>query len=201
MGRSILQHDFEPVRKVRSIKKVPKIMMRANKRGSGATCSGGAPSHLTSTFIHYLLSTGALQTHIDTVLIPTYQARYRVLMTAIKTHLEPLSVRVTTGVPYLVPESDEVLPAGGFFTYITFPSELPTVDVIARRARNEHELVFAYGQMFAVEGDGASLARSKEGFGRGARLCWAWHEEAEIEEGIKRLGGLLRNMLAEVKSS
>jgi DNA-binding transcriptional MocR family regulator len=122
-------------------------------------------------------------------------------MTAIKTYLEPLGVRVTTGVPYLVPESDETLPAGGFFTYITFPSELPTADVIAQRARSEQALIFAYGQMFAVEGDDASLVRSKEGFGRGARLCWAWHEEAEIEEGIQRLGFLLRSMMAEAKSS
>jgi DNA-binding transcriptional MocR family regulator len=167
---------------------------------SGATSSGGAPSHLTSTFIHHLLDTGALQTHIDKVLIPTYQVRYHVLMTAIKIHLEPLGVRVTTGVPYLTPEDDEVLPVGGFFTYITFPSKLPTADVIAQRARSEHALVFAYGQLFAVEGDDTSLARSNEGFGRGARLCWAWHEEAEIEEGIARLGALLRSMFAEANN-
>lgn len=121
-------------------------------------------------------------------------------MAAIKTHLEPLGVRVTTGVPYLVPESDEILPAGGFFTYITFPPELPTADIIALRARSEQALIFAFGQMFAVEGDDASLARSNEGFGRGARLCWAWHEESEIEEGIRRLGSLLRNMLTEINS-
>jgi DNA-binding transcriptional MocR family regulator len=143
-----------------------------------------------------------MQKHIDEALIPTYQTRYRIMMSAIKTRLEPLGVRITTGAPYMTPEStDIIVPAGGFFTYISFPPDLPTADVIASRAREDYGLTIAFGQMFAVRGDGTSLKRAESGYGRGARLCWAWHESDEIEEGIERLEKLLKSMLAGSKST
>ena len=116
-------------------------------------------------------------------------------MSAIKTYLEPLGVRITTGAPYIVPDDkDVVVPAGGFFTYISFPAELPSADVIAKRAREEYGLTFAFGEMFVVKGDETSTRRSSRGFGNGARLCWAWHESDEIEVGIRRLSQLLKTM-------
>jgi DNA-binding transcriptional MocR family regulator len=116
-------------------------------------------------------------------------------MSAIKTYLKPLGVRITTGAPYVVPEEKNVVvPAGGFFTYISFPPELPSADVIAKRAREEYGLTFAFGEMFVVKGDETSLERASEGFGNGARLCWAWHEGEEIEQGIRRLAELLKVM-------
>ncbi|KUJ16715.1 PLP-dependent transferase [Mollisia scopiformis] len=174
----------------------PKIILRLSQ--NGATTSGGAPSHLTSTFLDHLLSTGAMQKHIDEVLIPTYQSRYRVLMAALKTQLEPLGVRITTGAPYTIPaDENTIVPVGGFFTYISFPPRLPSAGVIAKRAKEEYQLTFAYGEMFVVKGDETSVERSKQGFGNGARLCWAWHEQDEIEEGISRLAKLLKILLAE----
>jgi DNA-binding transcriptional MocR family regulator len=123
-------------------------------------------------------------------------------MSAIKTYLAPLGVRITTGAPYVVPEEkDVIVPAGGFFTYISFPTELPSADVIAKRAREEYGLTFAFGEMFVVKGDETSAERSSKGFGNGARLCWAWHESEEIEEGIGRLGELLKIMLDETKAA
>jgi DNA-binding transcriptional MocR family regulator len=140
-----------------------------------------------------MLSSGALQAHIDNVLIPTYHARYKVLMKAIKAQLEPLGVLITTGDPYVTPTAGEVVPAGGFFTYITFPDRLPAAAIIAKKAREEYGLTFAFGEMFVVKGDQTSAERAKTSFGKGARLCWAWHEEDEIEEGVRRLGSLLRS--------
>lgn len=69
----------------------------------------------------------------------------------------------------------EVVPVGGFFTYIMFPDSLSDADVVAKRAADEYNLVIAPGQIFAVRKDDGSLARvgAKGGFGRGARLCWA----------------------------
>jgi DNA-binding transcriptional MocR family regulator len=125
-----------------------------------------------------------------------------VLISAIKTHLEPLGVRITTGAPYVVPEDkDVIVPAGGFFTYIGFPKKLPSADVIAKRAREDYGLIFAYGEMFVVKGDETSIGRASMGFGNGARLCWAWHESEEIEEGVRRLGELLKIMLEEAKAT
>ncbi|KAF4620212.1 hypothetical protein G7Y89_g14608 [Cudoniella acicularis] len=168
---------------------------------NGATQSGGAPSQLTSTFIDPLLRTGALQKHIEEILIPTYRSRFHVLMSAIQNHLEPLGVKVTTGAPYTVAGKDEVLPAGGFFTYISFPESLPSADVIAKKAMEDYALKIAYGEMFVIRGDKSSLERSKSTFGRGARLCWAWHEEEEIEDGVRRLGELVKAMLTEATNS
>jgi DNA-binding transcriptional MocR family regulator len=119
-------------------------------------------------------------------------------MTAIKQYLQPLGVLITTGSPYMETKDDTtIVPAGGFFTYITFPPELPNADVIAKRAKEEYSLTFAYGEMFVVKGDVTSSERSHKGFGRGVRLCWAWHEEKEIQEGIERLAKFLRIMLQE----
>jgi DNA-binding transcriptional MocR family regulator len=200
MGGSLFNNDTQIITKVNFLFLVGNRL--ANSYKSGSTRSGGAPSHLTSTFIHHLLSSGAMQKHIDEVLIPIYQARYRVMMAAIETELEPLGVRITTGAPYMISETSEVIvPAGGFFTYIGFPSQLPPAAVIAQRARDEYNLIFAYGDMFVIRGDESSKERSSQGFGNGARLCWAWEESEEIQEGIERLVELLKLMLEESKSS
>lgn len=102
----------------------------------------------------------------------------------------------------MIPEkSDVMVPAGGFFTYIGFPHQLPSAAVIAQRAREEYNLIFAYGDMFIIRGDETSKQRSCEGFGNCARLCWAWHESEKIQEGIERLAKLLKTMLAESNST
>lgn len=93
----------------------------------------------------------------------------------------------------MIPKEGEILPAGGFFTYISFPGNFPSAAVIAKKAREEYALIFAYGDMFVVKGDPSSAERSAKSFGRGARLCWAWHEEEEIEEGVKRLARVLES--------
>jgi len=175
-----------------------KAILRLSQNGS--TRSGGAPSHLTSTFLHHLLSSGAMQEHIDKTLIPTYRTRYNVLMNSIKQYLAPLGVQITTGAPYMeTTDETGILPVGGFFTYISFPPELPSADVIAKRAREDYALTFAFGQMFVVKGDESSVERAKGTWGSGARLCWAWEEEETIKEGIQRLAELLRVMLKEAR--
>jgi DNA-binding transcriptional MocR family regulator len=122
-------------------------------------------------------------------------------MSAIKEYLAPLGVEITTGAPYIIPASeDTIVPAGGFFTYISFPPAFPSADVITKRAREEYALTIAYGEMFVVKGDETSTERAKKGFGNRARLCWAWHEESEIDEGVKILGNLLEVMLSEKSS-
>ncbi len=93
-----------------------------------------------------------------------------------------------------------VVPAGRFFTYITFPPELLSADVIAKRALEEYALKFAYREMFVVKGDEVSVRRSRNGFGNGARLSWAWHEEGEIVDGIETLAKFISAMLKEYSS-
>lgn len=183
----------------------------------GATGSGGCPSHLTATFIHDMLERNQLQDHISETLIPTYRARYYALFDAIEEFLIPLGFKVSTGTPYEVSSSNSQSnghtnghanghvngntnghsspqAAGGYFTYLTVPTDL-TVSVakLAAIGLEKHNLKFAFGAMMAVEGDSSSDERAKSGYGQGIRLCWAWHPEEEIREGVERLAVLTKD--------
>ncbi|KAH7127903.1 pyridoxal phosphate-dependent transferase [Dactylonectria estremocensis] len=166
---------------------------------TGATTSGGNPGHFASTFVERLLSSGALQNHIQNKLTPCYSARYYAMVDAIRESLEPLGVQITTGTPYspilrgsdgsviIEGEKTGVKTAGGFFLLITLPKDLPPPPVLAKIALEQQELKFAYGKMFEVKGDNGSRQRSEIGFGSTVRLCWAFHDEEAIVEGIKRM--------------
>ncbi|KAL2207413.1 putative aminotransferase [Sarocladium strictum] len=176
----------------------------------GATKSGGCPSHITASFIHEMLATNQLQDHISKTLIPTYRARYYALFNAIDELLVPLGFKVSTGTPYEVSSAEmktnghtngstnghsSSRAAGGYFTYLTVPSDVGiTVGELAALALEKHNLKFAFGAMMAVEGDKTSDERAKGGYGQGIRLCWAWHPEEEIREGIARLATLTKEL-------
>jgi DNA-binding transcriptional MocR family regulator len=185
----------------------------------GSTRSGGCPAHATASFVHEMLESGSFEAHLRNTAIPTYRARYYKMMAAIAEHLAPLGFEVSVGKTYEATleglndhtnghadgtvnghangHTTRVKEAGGYFTYVTAPSDLPiTVSELAALALEKCDLKFAFGNMFQVEGDPASPARAAEGYGRGIRLCWAWHNEGEIVEGIQRLATLV----SEVKS-
>ena len=48
----------------------------------------------------------------------------------------------------------------------------------------------AQGGMFEVPGDKANAA-----FPQGVRLCYAWEDEDALEEGVRRLARVLRDLL------
>ncbi|EKG11670.1 hypothetical protein MPH_11163 [Macrophomina phaseolina MS6] len=161
-------------------------------------------------FIHQLLSTGALQRHIDDVLVPTYRRRYHALMSAIHEYLVPLGVVIDVGEGYEVSSSPAMQAfkgssrnypksAGGFFTYLMLPPDLPPASKIAAVARERHECKFAFGDMFRIEGDSGSAdrARQKGGFEMGIRLCWAWHVEEELVEGVRRIAKAIHDVRKE----
>jgi DNA-binding transcriptional MocR family regulator len=149
---------------------------------SGSSSSGGAPSHLTSTFVDKMLRTGNLQNHIQQTLIPTYRTRYYAMMQAIQDTLIPLGVTIESNVQNGT--------AGGFFLYIRMPSDMPPAKVVAAVALQDHNLRVAFGHMFTVAGNPESMARLEipGGMSQCIRLCWAWHEDGEIREGVERLG-------------
>lgn len=173
----------------------------------GNTRSGGAPGHMASVFVDDMLRSGALQRHVDGVLVPTYARRREVMMQAVRRWLGPLGVSVMEERPYAEgagrgkEEEDkekEVDLAGGFFVYVLFPPRpnLPDAAEIARVALAEHKLTVAAGPIMAVAGDAGSLERGRDSWaGRGARLAWSWCEEGEIEEGVRRLADCLRGFL------
>jgi DNA-binding transcriptional MocR family regulator len=141
-----------------------------------------------------MLRSGALQNHVTHVLIPEYRKRYYTLMSAITTVLLPLGVTIEVN-------TSSSSTAGGFFTYLRLPDYLPSARVIAAYALKEKNLRIAFGHMFAVTGDEDSIKRAEEkgGFASCVRLCWAWHEELELKDGIKRLGEAIDDVREMVK--
>ncbi|KAF4958821.1 hypothetical protein FGADI_2165 [Fusarium gaditjirri] len=187
------------------VESTPKLILSLSELG--ANKSGGCPSHLAATFIEEMLSSGQLQAHINDTLISAYRSRYYMLRHAIRSLLEPLGFSISTGTPYsgkLDPgiqsngvSHGEVAVAGGFFVYLTIPDDLPLSSAeLAAYALEKYNLKFAFGAMMAVEGDKSSTERGDQGYSKGIRLCWAWHSEGEISEGIDRLASLVREFKA-----
>lgn len=177
----------------------------------GSTRSGGAPGHLASVFVDEMLRSGALERHVREVLVPTYARRYAAMMRAVTEWLVPLGVSVDTGLPYERGSGDgsedsadatcETSPtslvedAGGFYVYLSFPSHFPPATVVAEVSLRDHELTIAPGDLMVVAGDVGSVNRGVGTFRRGVRLAWSWHEEAEIEEGVRRLADVIKKFL------
>lgn len=120
------------------------------------------------------------------------------MISAIEEHLVPLGVQIVWGKPYALSimngdaKAHDVPLAGGFFLSIALPpTGFPPVPTLAKMGLENHGLRFAYGKMFEVKGDEGSKERSQAGFGSLIRLCWAYHDEEGIVDGIKRMRDLL----------
>lgn len=144
-----------------------------------------------------MLRSGYLQSFINDTLIPTYRKRYYALMKAIDDGLVPLGMKVEVNKP----ADSTTETAGGFFTYLSLPGDLPAAKVVAAIAFKEYQLRVAFGHMFAVTGDQGSIARAevKGGFAGCIRICWAWHEEDEIKDGIQRLADTIVDIRERMK--
>ena len=155
---------------------------------SGTTISGGAPSHLTSTYLSLLLepSNNLLETHIQHTLLPTYRRRYALLLSAIESHLLPLG--------FTLPQPDrDVL--GGYFAWLRMP------DVLECDARSlagrclARGVIIAAGELFEVPGTGGQGGR----FGRHVRLCWAWEHGGLLAEGVRKIADVVEAIMKEHK--
>ena len=103
-------------------------------------------------------------------------------MKAITTHLLPLG--------FQLPQTTRSV-IGGYFTWLTLPSGLKSAEALARRCREDENVVIAAGKIFEVPGDESVK------FEANVRLCWSWEEESELDEGIRRVGVVTRRMLEE----
>lgn len=146
---------------------------------AGTTCSGGAPSQLTSTYMDRLLRTGVVQKHIREVLRPAYATRYAVLVDAVLRDLGPLGVTL--------PQSQRDV-VGGFFIWATLP-ETVRAEVFAQRCQSEAGVFVAPGSIFEVPGDESVK------FEHGIRLTFSWVEEEDMVEGVARMKRVLESCL------
>ncbi|KAL2838027.1 pyridoxal phosphate-dependent transferase [Aspergillus pseudoustus] len=148
---------------------------------TGCQRSGGSPSQFSSAMVDQLFPQGILQTYIDEVLRPAYASRYHRIMSAIEEHLLPLGVTL----PFTGPSV-----AGGYFIWVALPGSLRASD-LAPVALQEHYVKVAAGELFQVQRDPAV---SNNEFGSYVRLCFAWEQEENLLEGVRRLGGAIRQM-------
>ncbi|CAD6446405.1 aac9587a-fa7b-4ecf-8fae-b044ef7c8b85 [Sclerotinia trifoliorum] len=150
----------------------------------GSSRSGGCASQLTATIIDQVLRSGDLTRHIEDVLQPAFRNRYERIMEAIKRELGPLGVRVeNTGA-----ESKEIKVFGGYFLWLNLPDGIDG-ELIAQMALEEENLVVAKGSIFEVQGDDSVKLP------RGLRLCFSWEEPDDLEEGVVRLGKVVKKVL------
>ena len=128
-----------------------------------------------------VLKSGDLERHIFHNLQPLYARRYHTMLSAIETHLVMLGVRTTQSARHL---------AGGFFLWLHLPDPL-RADVVAARAA-EHGLIIGPGSLFGVHNDEQAVDLAGK-----VRVCFAWEAEDLLEEGIIRLGRVIRRLQAE----
>ena len=102
-------------------------------------------------------------------------------MAAVQEHLLPLGVRLPS-------EIQEI--AGGYFIWIELPQPLCASD-IAQLALQEGVKV-ASGELFKVQGDPAP-GRSR--FENNIRLCFAWEQESNLAEGVRRLARVIQRAM------
>jgi DNA-binding transcriptional MocR family regulator len=135
-----------------------------------------------------LLRSGELERHIKEVLNPAYEKRYGIMMRAIQKYLKPVGIRSGE----VAADGRDVF--GGYFLWLELPSGV-SAETVADRAKVEENLIVAPGYIFEVENDPSIK------FQNSLRLCFAWEGEADLEEGIARLGRVVGKMRDGVPSN
>ena len=108
--------------------------------------------------------------HVETVR-RAYKERRDAMLGALQQHMP-------SGVHWTRPE-------GGMFVWVTLPAGLDSAELLARSLETV-KVAFVPGQAFFADGGGANTLR----------LSFSVLDEAEIEEGIARLGRLISDVLS-----
>jgi DNA-binding transcriptional MocR family regulator len=148
----------------------------------GSSRSGGCPSQLVATMITEVLKNGDLQEHVSSVLIPSYARRWAKMMSAIEEYLVPLGISVSK----VSLSGKDVF--GGYFIWFELPEGMSAARV-ATRAKEDQNLIVAHGNLFEVYGDEDAVK-----FHRWIRVCFSWEDEEILEEGIRRLAEVVKNI-------
>jgi 2-aminoadipate transaminase len=126
---------------------------------SGLLDSGGGLNPFTSAILREVIESGHLEGNINH-LIDVYRPRVALMDSLLQEHLP----KVTYSVPH-----------GGYFFWIRLPEEIDAAEL--RNKAKASKLDIRQGALFS------SQNRLKNYI----RLCFVFHEENEIEEGIVRL--------------
>jgi 2-aminoadipate transaminase len=141
----------------------------ARKRINKFKIEGSSGPFLTR-MVERFAADGKLDTHIS-VLNKTYIRKRNVMLAAMKKSF-PSDVRYE-------------IPQGGFFIYCYLPADMPTAKVAAKA--REHKVAFLPGAGCYANGQGQNEIR----------LAFSYQNDANISEGIARLGAAMHAVRAE----
>ena len=125
-------------------------------------------SPLNQLFVHGFVAGGAWRDYVYG-LRRLYRSRRDAMLAA-------LADEFPEGSTWTVPE-------GGFFVWATLPEGIHTGDLLAKAI--EENVAFVRGDAFYVDGQGT----------RSMRLSFSAIPEERIQEGVRRLGGVIRDQL------
>lgn len=153
--------------------------------GCGATIAGGCPSQLVAVILAEAIDHGWLERHISEKLVPAYKKRRAIMIKAVERELGGFGGGVVDVI------SDVGL-VGGYFIWVRLPANVKATDV-ARLAREEEDLTIPPGPLFGVTWDTAQEV-DLEAF---VRLSFSYEDEACLDEGVVRLGKVVRKLMGE----
>jgi len=146
---------------------------------TGSSRSGGAPSQLCAAIVCCMMASGELDAHIHGTVRPALQRRHALVTGAVRRHLgdflELVQESSVTGSGWY----------GGYFVWLRLKGSWSAAEV-ARRAKQDENLVIAPGNMFQVKGDVDAVR-----FDNNLRLCYSWEDEEQLLEGVERLARVL----------
>jgi 2-aminoadipate transaminase len=138
----------------------------------GLLDSGGGLNPFTSGVVRSAIELGLLEKNVEH-LKSVYSQRMKAMVTALRMYLPE-------GVNFL--ES-----RGGFFLWLTLPDRMNALDV--QRRAIEQNVDFMPGVRFSSRG----------GLTNCLRLSFAFYDTPQIEEGVKRLGGVIKAFSAQAR--
>ena len=131
----------------------------------GLLDSGGGLNPFTSAIVRGVIESGNLERHINR-LIEVYRTRLNFMDSSLRKHL---------------PQVAYSIPQGGYFFWAKLPEGMDASDF--RRKAKDFKVDIRQGALFS----------SQNGLKDYMRLCFVFHEEDKIEEGILRLKECLRD--------
>ena len=141
------------------------VLAKLNLAAQAATL---CPSSFTQHFVNAYFQTGHWERYMEE-LRDLYRGRRDAMLEALATHLPP--------------EATWTRPQGGLFVWATLPDYLDTTDLLALAL--SHNVAFVPGRAAFLDGRGGSSLR----------LNFSGSDAESIEEGIRRIGDLVREQV------
>jgi DNA-binding transcriptional MocR family regulator len=132
----------------------------------GLLDSGGGLNPFTSGVVRSAIELGLLEQNVEQ-LKATYSRRIRAMIAALRAHLPG--------------DVDFLESSGGFFLWLTLPEQMDALQI--QRKALQRNVDFLPGVRFSSRG----------GLNNCLRLSFAFYDTPELEEGVKRLGRVLKN--------